>query len=470
MEKNEVNQVVMGPMNGPTDPHPVTIKSVCKLLGVPLPADAVCGNPPSFYMEKDILRDKAGFIRTALGQFMPDMDDAELKKQLRFFKRKYESQVCFTPNANDFVVYFCDWILYAKDRGFSHNDYFDYELYNKEPEIRDTFINRGFGIRLFNSCRMKEKGVIFRKKALFNKTFEKYVHRDWVDMNDCTFDEFKKFCENHEKFFAKPTVGTGGKGARVIYTNEDTIENLYAICKEEEMMVEEQVQQHESLAAFNEGSLNTARVITLVCADGIPRILFSVVRFGRKGTVVDNFHGGGVGAIIDPETGRIISKAINGVHEMVDVHPDSNIPFIGFQFPEWEKVKAAVLDAAMFVPEMRSIGWDVSVTRDGEVEFIEGNSKSGFHLTQVPDQTGKKFKYETYLKEIEELKGIHIEEFAPVKVIDFDAPLRAKKSKKKGKSENAKKTDAVLQKPKKERKQKSRKSSILSRIKRLLKK
>ena len=98
-----------------------------------------------------------------------------------------------------------------------------------------------------------------------------------------TFEDFKAFCGRHEKFFAKPTVGTGGNGARVIAVDSDSLENLYAVCKEEKMMVEEIVQQHPDLAAFNEGSINTARVITLVCADGVPRILFSVVRFGRKG-------------------------------------------------------------------------------------------------------------------------------------------------------------------------------------------
>ena len=459
-EKKAVQQpatenVVTRSMNLSPDAHPVTIQSVCRILGVPLPADAVCSKMPSEYMPKGILKANPEFVRDALGQFMPDMDDDELKKWFRFFKRKYQSQTCLEYNANDLVVLFCDWILYARDRGFSQNDYFDYELYNKSPELRDTFINRGYGIRLFNSCRTKEKGVYFRKKALFNETFKKYVHRDWLDMEDCTFEEFKEFCEKHDKFFAKPTVGTGGKGARVIKVKEYSLEELYKICIEEKMMVEEQVQQHESLAEFNAGSLNTTRVISLVCADGVARILFAVVRFGRAGTVVDNFHGGGVGAIIDPETGVIISKAVNGVHELVDVHPDSGKPFIGFQFPEWEKVKAAVLDAAMMIPEMRSIGWDVSVTKDGEVEFIEGNSKSGFHLTQTPDQIGKKYKYETYLKEIEELKGINIEEPGPVKVIEYDAPVREKGIK-------AKKNKAASQT--------GNSVSVLKRVKRVLKK
>ena len=136
MSSNE-NQVVMGPMNGPEDPHPVTILSACKLLGVPLPANAVCKNPPSFYVGADVLSGEPEFIKAALGKYLPIAfkDDEEFDKKWKQFNRKFKSQNCLTFTNTDFSVYFCDWVLYAQDRGFSHNDYFDYELYNKEPDI-----------------------------------------------------------------------------------------------------------------------------------------------------------------------------------------------------------------------------------------------------------------------------------------------------------------------------------------------
>ena len=467
----------MGPMNGPEDPHPVTILSACKLLGVPLPANAVCKNPPSFYVGADVLSGEPEFIKAALGKYLPKAfkDDEEFDKKWKQFNRKFKSQNCLTFTNTDFTVYFCDWVLYAQDRGFSHNDYFDYELYNKEPDIRDTFINFGYGLRLFNSCKERPYLKVFREKAQFNTTFKKYVHRDWVDAKTCTFEEFKAFCERHDKFFAKPTVGTGGAGARVIETASAPLEELFEICQAEKMMVEEIVQQHESLAEFNRGSLNTARVITLVCADGVPRIIFSVVRFGREGIVVDNFHGGGVGAILDPETGKIITNAINRVHDKVEEHPDSHKKFLGFQFPEWEKVKAAVLDAATMVPQMRSIGWDVSVTADGEVEFIEGNSKSGFHLPQEPDQTGRRYKYEKFLKEIEELKGIKIKEPGPVVLVEDRVEKKpAKKKSSTSKNTSSAKKSTVSSEKKtstgSKAKQQKKDQSLIKKVKRFIKK
>lgn len=422
------DQVVMGPMNGPEDPHPVTIRSVCELIGAPLPEDAVCGNQPSFYLTDDRFEGDIACIKELLGRFMPDIDDEDLNKFHRAFNRKYKTQNCLKYTKTDLTVYFCDWLLYCRRRGFTHNCYFDYELYNKEADIRDTFLNEGYRNRIYKACRSKGHGKYLLDKAIFNETFKKYVKRDWVDTSTCTYEEFLAFCEKHERFFAKPVRGTGGAGARVIERDSETREKLFELCKAEDLILEDIVKQHPSLAEFNSGSVNTTRVITLMCADNVPRVMFSVVRFGRSGIVVDNFHGGGVGAIIDPDTGVIISNAINRVHDKIVEHPDTHKQFFGFQYPEWEKVKAAVLDAHSMLPEMRNIGWDVTVTCDGEVEFIEGNGKPNNHLPQAPDQTGRRYKYETYLKEIEALKGIETKPLKPVKIIDPNAPVKKKKS------------------------------------------
>ena len=429
-ENNDVNipnQVTMGPMNGPNEPHPATIRSVCEVIGHPLPKDAVCGNQPSFYLSEEITKASVESVKSLLGKFMPVLEKDELARFFKSFKRKYETQNCLKYTDTDLLVYFCDWLLYCRNRGFTHNCYFDYELYNKEADIRDTFLNEGYRIRIHKACKARGYSHYLLDKATFNKKFEKYVKRDWVDTSTCTYDEFLAFCEKHDRFFAKPVKGTGGEGARIIERDTETREKLFEICKAEELILEDIVTQHPTLAAVNKGSVNTARVITLMCPDNVPRIMFSVVRFGRPGIVVDNFHGGGMGAILDPDTGVIISNAINRAHDKLEEHPDSHVKFLGFQYPEWEKVKAAVLDAHTMLPEMRNIGWDVAVTCDGEVEFIEGNGKPNNHLPQAPDQTGRRHKYEEYLKEIEKAKGIKAKEWKPVKLIDLNAPVKQTK-------------------------------------------
>ena len=401
----EVNgmKVTLGPRNGSKAPHPLPIQEACKVLGVELPKDAVCKYQPSHYIEKGIFKGNLDTIYERLGDKMPDYDREELEKNYNAFRRKYRSQENIKFNYRNMTVYFTDWLLHCKHRGFTHNCYFDYELYNKEQDIRETFLNEGYRVRVYNACNKPGFRKVFLDKAAFNKTFKNWVRRDWIDTTQCDFEEFKSFVEHHEQFFGKPVRGTGGAGARVIKRESDTLENLFEICKNDNLILEELIKQHKELAEFNASTLNTVRINTLRCADDEVRILLTVARFGRAGNVVDNFHGGGVGAIVDIETGVIITEAINRGHLKDYVHPDSKKAILGFQYPEWEKVKKAVCEAALLTPNVRHVGWDVCVTENGEVEFVEGNSRPNFDVLQSPDQLGRRFRYEPYLPALEEL-------------------------------------------------------------------
>lgn len=416
-EKNTV-VVTMGPMNGPEDKHPVSIIATCHFLGKPLPKSAICGKQPSYYIGEKTFNGKLETIKKLMGDKMPEMEPEKLERAYKLFRNKFKTQQHLTYTTTDMTVYFCDWLLYARDRGFSLNCYFDYELYNKEPDVRDTFLNEGYRQRVYEVCNTPGFRKVYLDKALFNAKFAKFVNRDWIDATKCTFEEFKTFFEKHERFFAKPVRGTGGKGARIIDRRSDTLENIFAIVKNEELIVEEVIEQHSELASFNTSTLNTLRVTTLLCANGESKVMLASGRFGRSGNEVDNFHCGGVTGVIDVDTGVIITEAINRVHARIPEHPDSQKPILGFSYPCWEKVKTAVCEAAKMTPKVRHVGWDVAVTKDGEVEFVEGNSRPNFDVLQVPDQLGRRFCYENDLREIEKLEGINYPKLEPL-VIDI---------------------------------------------------
>lgn len=406
----------IGPMNGPKDKHPVSIIATCFYLGKALPASARCEYQPSHYIGEDTFEGNIDTVRTLLGDRMPEIEEEELQSFFGRFDRKYQNHKALQYTSTDLIVYFCDWLLYAKERGFTHNCYFDYELYNKEPDVRDTFLNEGYRSRVYAACNNKRDGRKYLDKALFNKTFRAHVKRDWILASKVSYDEFLMFIEKHEKFFAKPVRGTGGQGARVIDRSSDTYENLYTCCKEENLILEEVIKQHPALAEFNSSTVNTVRVNTLWCADDVVRVVLTVARFGRAGNAVDNFHGGGVGAIVDIDTGIIITEAQNRVHQTTAVHPDSGKSIIGFQYPKWEEIKEAVCKAARKTPNIRHVGWDVTVTADGKIEFVEGNSRPNFDVLQSPDQLGRRFRYTPYIPKIEKMKGIEYPELPPLEI------------------------------------------------------
>ena len=146
--------------------HPSTIIATCNALGKPLPNNATIQYQPSKYIKKGILNGDLFEIKVRLGKNFPqDISNKELKVKFKAFRRKYKSQKNLKYTLTDLSVYFTDWLLFARNRGFTHNCYFDYELYNKEPDVRDTFLNEGYRIRVHNACTTTGYRSILLNKA-----------------------------------------------------------------------------------------------------------------------------------------------------------------------------------------------------------------------------------------------------------------------------------------------------------------
>ena len=303
-----------------------------------------------------------------------------------------------------FVILDSAWERYV--HGTYKGDYFLYGFYFKRGPERRKFITLRLRTRIINTCNDPEKSKIFSDKGQFAKVFRDYIGRDVLDMNHATMEEFLAYTARHDRMFIKPVDGTYGRGTEILTCGEG-VDNvaLYEQLRGKNVLAEEVIVQHPSLAAFNETSLNSMRVVTLLDANNVPHVMRgAIIRLGRKGKIADNFHHGGVGAQIDVETGIVTTTTINreGVREVV--HPDSKLPVVGFQIPCWELVCERVKQAAMVCPEVRYVGWDVAVTADGGVVLVEGNDMADPDLGQMSDGVGKWPDFEPYILELEKLK------------------------------------------------------------------
>jgi len=189
---------------GNNQKHPFTIVATCHILKTPLPEKAISKYQPSHYIKSDELDGELATIKKLLGKRMPEMEEEELIASYDMFKAKFQTQDNLTHDNVNFTVYFCDWIMFAKTRGFSDDDYFDFELYNKEPEVRDTFMDRDYRLFVYEMCTPVKHRRKFWRKANFNKLFSEFVHRDWVYAYDSDLETFKEFVGKHERFFVKP--------------------------------------------------------------------------------------------------------------------------------------------------------------------------------------------------------------------------------------------------------------------------
>ena len=383
--------------------QPEPVIAACYYLGNPLPSNASGAYQPSAFIPE--LDGSLEGIRSCLGEeILPDTD--EYREEYESFRKKFTSMRKLQFTETDLAVYYTDYLLHCKDYGFRNTDYFDFDFFKSGIELRNTFISTKKYKRYVRRICIKDI-TLFKDKGNFNRKFAAVVRRDWVDTTLCTWDEFNAFVSRNPVFFAKPIRGTGGAGACVIHSEDYDRKDLFSLCREREYIIEERVKQHKDLAAFNPDTLNTIRVYALVDIEGKPHMTGVFARFGRVGGTVDNFHQGGMGAAVDPETGIMMTDAVDIRGAANEIHPDSHLRFKGTQLPEWERVKETVAKACEICKNInRHVGWDIAIREDGEVEVIEGNATPNFDFLQAVDKIGKYPIYDKYLTPMAIAAGI----------------------------------------------------------------
>ncbi|SLN52505.1 hypothetical protein ROA7450_02640 [Roseovarius albus] len=204
--------------------------------------------------------------------------------------------------------------------------------------------------------------------------------------------------------FAATFVKTsGGKVAALIDNQPQSMDQFFAGLPKEPYsiagkpsqgwVVQVKVEQHPDMGRFNESSLNTLRIGTYITkpqngTGNAPEVLldYACLRVGRAGANSDNWSTGGVMIRIDLETGRLgrgrFAPEYGGA--FLEEHPDNNLHFSGLVLPYWDEAKQLCLRLAKALPSVRSVGWDVAITKEGPL-IIEGNCPWGIFNPQAND-------------------------------------------------------------------------------------
>lgn len=270
--------------------------------------------------------------------------------------------------------------------GLKMNNYF----------FRKQMQGRRMGWTRYTSDRMSEKmrrinppdiAELFNDKARFDSRFAKYLGREWICPRDCTQQQLGDFLQRHPDAIAKPRAGKGGFCVEQL-SPPPTPEQLRALhqrLEEEDKLVEEHIRQHPEISGFYPHAVNTIRLTTFYTENG-PVLLAPLMRIGCGDSVADNFDSGGVLTMLDVETGRMLSGAMNKQYVWFDAHPETGKKFEGFVVPHWDQVRAICLAAAQEEPRAAYIGWDVAITPEGCV-IVEGNSRPSINW-QCVDRRG----------------------------------------------------------------------------------
>ncbi len=261
--------------------------------------------------------------------------------------------------------------------------YMDYELFHfweKSGSQRATYLTRGRNNEYVKALNDRGFWKLFEDKPLFLERFRDYCPREWLDIRSAGADELERFGTRLGEFIAKPPDASHGDGVEKISASAvDDWPALHArLTQSGSALCEEVVRQHDDVNAICPGSVNTVRFVTLV-KDGTPHIVATYLRVGGGKRPVDNFNGGGMVTVVDRETGVILYPAVAKAGVVYEEHPVTGKHFAGTRLPMWEECREFVLRAAVEVPEVKYVGWDVAITPDGPT-FVEGNQYPGHDI------------------------------------------------------------------------------------------
>ena len=206
-------------------------------------------------------------------------------------------------------------------------------------------------------------------------------------------------------FFSKPVTGLYSAGAASISRYDQHNDSLVSTTgeaisvedftdilgglDEPSYLFQEFTHPHENILEICGDRLATVRMVLLMTDQG-PEIFRCLWKIPAGNNIADNYwRHGNMLADIDPETGRVI-RVVRGYgldFDQPEIHPDSHKPLLGFEIPDWQKLKDLCFSASRTLPSLRMQAWDVSSSREGPI-LVELNVGGDFNLPQIATSNG----------------------------------------------------------------------------------
>lgn len=298
-------------------------------------------------------------------------------------------------NKKDYSNKFKKLIVFRYIYCLRANEYYLYNFESASFEEKDNFMTRQLTNRYYSVINKEKYRKIFDRKNLSYEVFKKYYKRDLICVKDSTeFNKLRDFIKDKEKFILKPFSGHSGEGIEIIDISKfKSAKDLFNYTLDKVPYVaEELIIQADGLGCFHKESVNTIRVVTFYYRNDVS-ILWTFLRTGQGKSAVDNMGSAGFGALIDSETGKIISDGVDWKGYKEEVHPDSKIKFKGYQIPKWSELLDIVKNLASEVSAMHCVGWDLALTDKGWV-LVEGNARPQCVTIQTFTKKGYKPYYD----------------------------------------------------------------------------
>ena len=237
-------------------------------------------------------------------------------------------------------------------------------------------------------------------KILFNTIFKKYLKREFIDLRETSLEEFKTFLNSRKVVFAKDPVGYGGHGiTKITVSKEKDLKKLYEkLLKQKQYLIEEEIIQSKEVNKINPNVVCSLRICTLY-KDGKVYLAGNAFRINQDESEI-------IGCTNDlyfslGKDGKINSNVIDDYGKIYEEHPLTHKKFKEVKIPDVKEAFLMCQEAALKLPQVRYIGWDIAFTDNGPL-MVEGNEYPGYGILQFYKLKNSK---EGYLKVLGDILG-----------------------------------------------------------------
>ena len=303
-------------------------------------------------------------------------------KEVNYLYTGYGLDIKDFRNPDDFISHidFCR----QRDAGVKTNRAFYGKPFNEAVLVRDKYVFSAYMEATIGPDAIPETiGLVDHGEVFLHAT------RQWVSVEE--------FCRQDFRYVFKDIDGTFGDGVKLIRKEgcqlhydgaSHTLAQFEEMCSGKRMLIQELIVQHPALQAFQTNCVNTIRAITIRGKSGKIGLFAAFLRVGNDNdSFVDNRAKGGLGVGVELETGRLMKYGFP--HEKfgtkTTVHPLSGITFEGYQLPFWQEAVELIISAHRQLPDIQTIGWDVTMTEKGPV-IVEAND--GWEISGPQDTYG----------------------------------------------------------------------------------
>jgi len=277
-----------------------------------------------------------------------------------------------------------DWLIFYSSLLFPDIKYVPKNVFHNVIEVKLN--NRIIG-NAYRDKNLYEK--LFNIDDLFPNTIFRNIEGFFYDKNykfvKINESVFHSTISNYNKLVIKPSIeSSSGRGVRVFnkisgkFKTKDNetlslafLNNVY----EKNYIIQEGIEQLVFFNQFNPSSVNTVRIHTYrsVNNDNI-YILNSLLRIGKKGSVVDNISSGGVACKID-ENGLLVGPFRNKTGVSFNTYNNINLSDKKYFIPQFMEMQEIAKKIAKDNFYSRLLGFDFTIDKNNKVRLIEINNQ-----------------------------------------------------------------------------------------------